>query len=411
MNKSLSLLQIQEYIKQVLLLNFEKPVWVTAEISQATERRGNYYLSLIQKKEGSNDVIAQCQAILWARDFESIAHKRDRGLLQDVLQDGVTIQFLSKIEYHERYGLKLRIHDIDSTYSLGQFYLQQKEIRQRLAKEGLLQKNKELAAPLVYQRLAILSSAGAAGYGDFVRQLEDNPFRFNYAITLFDVAVQGKAVLQDFEDAMQQIAANPDRFDAIVVIRGGGSKMDISGFDSYEMGKLLAHAPLPVLSGIGHERDETIADLVAYQDFKTPTAVADFINHENAVFEATINQLWTEMVKIGNYRCEEQTRHLHQLETSLYYLASHAITREEQKLHTLVQQLKTQAHSATDITLRDVEKIAIQLDGLNPRNILERGYALVQKDNHPIHTRKDLPNTPFDIIFHDGRVVVKEIES
>ncbi|WP_242917525.1 exodeoxyribonuclease VII large subunit [Pontibacter liquoris] len=274
----LSLYQLHQQIREELEVAFPESYWVVAEVAQVSpdRRKGHCYLTLVDKGDDARQMLAQARATIWSARFQMLGRYFEEKTGHP-LKAGLKILFQATVRFHELYGLSLDIVNIDPNYTIGDLARQRQETLKRLEAEGLLEANKALELPLVPQRLAIISSATAAGYQDFIHQLRHNTFGYTFDTTLFPATVQGNEAPASVKRAMDLVARYKDRFDAIVLIRGGGSQTDLSCFDDYSIAAAIGHAPLPVLTGIGHERDESIADLVAHTRLKTPTAVANFL--------------------------------------------------------------------------------------------------------------------------------------
>ncbi|MBB6611725.1 exodeoxyribonuclease VII large subunit [Pontibacter sp. Tf4] len=274
----LSLFELHQQIREELEVAFPESYWVVAEIAQITpdRRKGHCYLTLVDKGDDARNVVAQARATIWSARFAMLGRFFEDKTGQP-LKAGLKILFQASVRFHELYGLSLDIHNIDPNYTIGDLARQRQETIKRLEAEGLLTANKELELSEVPQRLAIVSSATAAGYQDFIHQLQHNAYGYSFHTTLFPATVQGNDAPASVNKAMALIANYSERFDAIVMIRGGGSQTDLSCFDDYTIAAAIGNSPLPVLTGIGHERDESIADLVAHTRLKTPTAVATFL--------------------------------------------------------------------------------------------------------------------------------------
>ncbi|MEJ5228025.1 exodeoxyribonuclease VII large subunit [Thermodesulfovibrio sp.] len=248
--------------------------WIVAEIAKVNvDKTGHYWLELVEKKD--SEVIAQCKAVIWKGNSETVqAFFLKTGTH---LQPGMKILFLGRANFHEKHGFNLKILQIDPSFTLGEMALKKKEILDRLTREGLIDKNKLLEIPVVIQRIAIVSSKTAAGYEDFLKILKGNAYGFIFHTFLFDAYVQGEEAANSMIKALKRCAREHEKFDAVVLIRGGGSVVDLHCFNDYELAKKIALMPIPVLTGIGHTRDETVADYVASISFKTPSELAKFI--------------------------------------------------------------------------------------------------------------------------------------
>src|SRR6188474_709634 len=283
-----SLLELNQYIRRVISLNFDEPLWIECEIGQASLSRGHWYVDLIQKE--GNNIVAQCQAAMWANVYAYLKRKSPIPP-EDILKQGMAVKLKVNVDYHERYGLKLIIEDIDSSFTIGQLEMQRQAILKEIKERGLIRKNAETHLPVVLQRLAVISSDRAAGYKDFIKHIEDNLYGYDLHIDLFEAAMQGQQVESEILACLESIEAIVDQYDAVAIIRGGGGRTDLAAFDNLTLAIKVAHYPIPVLIGIGHEIDQSVLDLVAYSSLKTPTAVADFIIERNASFETELEEI------------------------------------------------------------------------------------------------------------------------
>lgn len=290
MNEKLSLTELQLIIKDSLYLALPDMYWVIAEISEIKENySGHCYLELIEKHPDETNVRARIKAIIWSKRYSFIA-SFFKNITGESLREGLKILIKTKVEYHEIYGLSLVIVDIDPTFTIGDLALKRQMVINKLEQEGVFTMNKELDFPAVPQRIAIISSKSAAGYSDFISHLTGNSYGYVFHTALIDTAMQGAETESGVISALDRIALTSDLFDVVVIIRGGGSQSDLSWFDSYNIAYHVTQFPLPVITGIGHDKDMSVTDMVAYRSLKTPTAVADFIidcvvNVENKIIE------------------------------------------------------------------------------------------------------------------------------
>ena len=275
---SYSLIELQRFIQRVLALNFEQAFWIKAEIGQASLSRGHFFLQLIQKAEDSDDIIAESRANLWSRQMRQIQDKTGKQLpLDQLLKTGNEVEILVEVQHHERYGLSLNILDLNPAFSLGQLAQQKQETLDRLIKDKMLDKNKNQRPPAIIQNIAVLSSPNAAGLADFKNQLINNSYGYRFNMELYPVAVQGQHASREIIQALKQIQGALYKPELIIILRGGGSKLDLAAFDALDLCMTVAQCNLPVLAAVGHETDESVLDLVAYDNVKTPTAAADFL--------------------------------------------------------------------------------------------------------------------------------------
>ena len=256
---------------------------------------GHCYLDLVEKDEKSDKVLARARATIWASTYRMLKPYFETTTGYE-LSSGIKILVLARVEFHPVFGLSLNIQDIDPIYTLGDLERKKREILQRLEKEGVLHMNKEIPLAVVPQKIAVISSLTAAGYEDFMDQLGGNPYGYRFYIRLFPAVMQGEQAEQSIIGSLERIFEYESHFDAVVIIRGGGSKSDLACFDSYDLAYHVSQFPLPVITGIGHEQDDTITDLVAHTRMKTPTAVADFFIDKLSTFEESLEELQTDLV-------------------------------------------------------------------------------------------------------------------
>jgi len=284
----LSLLQLNNIIKKTVNENFNSKYWVVAEISDIRENySGHCYLELIQKDENNNNIVAKARANIWANTYRILKPYFETST-KTQLSSGIKILILVTIEFHELYGFSLTIYDIEPSFTIGDIELKKAKIIEQLVKDGIFEMNKELEFPIVPQRVAVISSDTAAGYEDFCKQLNNNRNNFKFNIVLFQAFMQGEQAESSIVGALDKINNKVQQFDVVAIIRGGGGKSDLSCFDNYQIASNICQFPIPVLSGIGHQRDNSIVDMVSNENLKTPTAVADFIIEKTEEFYNSI---------------------------------------------------------------------------------------------------------------------------
>lgn len=371
----LTLSDLNEHVRRVVALNFPQPVWIAAEIAQLGESRGHFYLTLVQKEENSRDIRAQAEAALWAGEFRNLYKKLGQTLHQ-VLREGLSVKLQVRPEFHERYGFKLHIVDVDPAYTLGQLDLQRRQTIEMLRKEGLFNLNKELSLPPVLQRIALISSETAAGRQDFLRQLEDNRFGYAFEITPFNAAVQGSAAGPEVSRALNIISSNFHRFDCAVIVRGGGSRMDLSAFDEPELCSAASMTPIPVLAGIGHDVDETVLDLVAHHSLKTPTAVAEFIVQHNMLFETGILEFAESVRLLTAQKISAEQLLLEQTLSAARWGARQQSRNAMAKLELTENKIPVLAGYFLKKQQLALDQASHYCQTLHPDNILSRGFSI-----------------------------------
>lgn len=377
-----SLFDLNEHIRRVLTLNFQQAVWIVAEIAQAGQSRGHFYLDLVQKGAG-DDILAQGQAVLWANDLRRLRNTIGPGL-DMVLREGLEVKLQVRVDFHERYGLKLIITDLEPAFTFGQLELRRRQTIQTLRELGLLERNRALQLPSVLQRIAVVSSEGAAGFQDFREHLANNSFGYRFDCRLFASAVQGKNAETELREALEQVELLRDAFDCAVIVRGGGARLDLAAFDGLELCRAVAQMPLPVFTGIGHDVDETVLDLVAHASLKTPTAVADFLLQHNLFFENEVLRLAENIRAVGDHRLKINQMDLERLETALHWSS-------RERLRTAARRLDVLEENIPGLVSRLLRNRSRQLDhaetfclALHPENVLRRGYSLTTKNGKTV---------------------------
>ncbi len=275
--EAITLYELNNRIKQVLKQEFKESVWITAEITEIQlNHSGHCYLQLADKREAVESIVATARGTIWAFTFRTLRPYFET-MTGRSLSKGMKVMLNVEVVYHELYGCSLNVRDIDPTYTVGDLERKRREILGQLEEEGIINMNRELEFPLLPKTIAVISSPTAAGFGDFMNQLERNPYGFRFHVKLFPAIMQGDKATESVIAALDRIYAYENLFDVVVIIRGGGSQTDLGCFDSYDMAANVAQFPLPVIAGIGHERDETIVDRVAHLRVKTPTAAAAYL--------------------------------------------------------------------------------------------------------------------------------------
>ena len=275
--QALSLYELNGLVKRTIRDRMSETYWVQAELSDVRSNySGHCYLEFIQKDASGNNLIAKARGTIWSNIYKMLKPYLEQETGQ-AFASGIKVLVRVSVDFHELYGYSLTVLDIDPTYTVGDMERKRREILRLLEEEGVIDLNKELEMPVLPQRIAVISSATAAGYGDFCNQLSNNPRGYGFYTELFPAIMQGERVEESIIAALDAIYARLEAFDVVVIIRGGGATSDLSGFDTYELAANCAQFPLPIITGIGHERDDTVIDLIAHTRVKTPTAAAAFL--------------------------------------------------------------------------------------------------------------------------------------
>ena len=391
MKETLSLYELGRLIRLTLSRGLPDAYWVRAELSEVREAyNGHCYIELVQKAERGNALVAKARGTIWASIYNMLRPYFENATGQRFAA-GINVLMQVTVDYHEQYGLSLTVHDIDPTYTLGDMARRRREILQQLEAEGVLTLNKELHMPLLPQRIAVISAAGAAGYGDFCDQLMNNPYGFAFYPRLFPAVMQGDKVESSIIAALDTIAAERDHWDVVVIIRGGGATSDLSGFDTYPLAANCAQFPLPIITGIGHERDDTVLDTVAHTRVKTPTAAAEYLIGALADAAAHHEALVHRLTMGLTLRLRREEQRLQQLATRLP--AGFAIMQAKQQ-HRMAQ-IESTLHTALQHTLikqqHRLELLEKAVESASPSHILKRGYTITRCNGKVVTSASKVP--------------------
>ena len=383
MEEKISLLRLQEMIKQGVERSVPGTVWVTAEISEVNNNiSGHCYLDLVDYKEGERGVAAKARGMIWS-SVNRVLKPYFETTAGVALSAGMRVLLKVQVQYSHVYGLSLSILDIDPAYTIGEFELKRQKTIQQLMSEGCFELNSQLPLPLLPRRFAVVSSVTAAGYRDFMKHLHENEYGFTFSTRLFQAQMQGDEAPQSIIAALDEIAALQLRetaFDAVILIRGGGSAMDLACFDDYELSANIAQFPLPVITGIGHDHDYHVCDMVAHTWLKTPTAVAGFI----------LDLFTQEEMRLGSL--------LRRISAAL----SVKISREEGALEILFRRMCTAASDLLKERERGLERLELRLKGANPADILAKGFAVAVTDGKRVSGIEDVKEGVMSLLLQDG---------
>lgn len=330
---SLTLFEINSLVRQTLELTLDDEYWVQAEIAELRVNR-HCYMELVQKEVQGGGIVAKARAQVWANRWAIIKPMFEQ-MTGQTLAAGMQVLLKVEVTFHEQYGYSLNVTDLDPTYTLGDIARHRQEILRQLAEEGIETMNKELPLPRLLQRIAVISSASAAGYGDFCNQLKDNQRGLAFETELFQAVMQGNEVENSVVAALNRIAERVDEWDVVVIIRGGGATSDLQGFDSLLLAENVAQFPLPIITGIGHERDDTVIDLIAHTRVKTPTAAAEFLIHHQEEELDALEDLSARLAEQVSQVLYDETTRLKLVANKIPLLFSTVKAREEMRLHRL----------------------------------------------------------------------------
>lgn len=422
----LKLSELNRIVQNVLSLHFTDTLWVVAEISDCREAaNGHCYMELVEKEEErSGGFTAKARANVWRNVWQQVKYDFQRQTGRS-LATGLKILAEVSVQFHEVYGYSLTIHDIDATYTLGEQHKKRQHILQQLEEDGVLTLNQELVLPSLVQRIAVISAEGAAGYGDFMHQLEESGYGFQ--TQLFSATMQGTKVAESVIAALDTIATEFSSWDVVVIIRGGGATSDLDGFEDYELAANVAQFPLPIITGIGHERDDTVIDFVAHTRCKTPTAVAAFLIETMQDVHAGLNRLEERLSQAAEELLTSRKMHYERLAHRYSSAAVNFVNRQQVVHHRFsqriaqgvqeqlfaqnrsLQALATRLHSTTTQVLeRNQHKLSLYAKTLHwadPQRTLAMGYSITYTaDGKVVKVQKLLPGTPIRTVTADGEV-------
>ena len=395
--KTVTLFELNNLVREVISSTLSEEYWVEAELSEVHEVRGHCYMELIQKELFSNTPVAKASAKCWKNKWTLLREKFEK-VTREGLKPGMKVLLKVYADFHEAYGFAWIVTDINPEFTMGDMARKRQEIIDTLKREGVFELQKELVLPQFAQRIAVISSENAAGYGDFCHQLADNPQQLKFYTRLFPAVMQGEGVEESVIAALNSINENIEKFDAVVIIRGGGATSDLSGFDTLRLAENVANFPIPIITGIGHDRDESIVDMVAHTKVKTPTAAAALlIDHLNLVLERLLDAQ-AELIAAVRHRNELEQARLVRMSEKIPVLFSLVKTRQEQRIErhlanittALNDKLSREHHRLSLIESQLAPTLSQQLtrenyrlqllqqrlEALNPQRLLQRGYSI-----------------------------------
>lgn len=373
--KALTLYELNTLVREAIASAMDRDYWVEAELSEVREVRGHCFMELVQKDLFSPTPVARASAKCWKTTWTRI-RPRFEAITGQPLRPGMKVMLLVHPDFHEAYGFSWIVSDVDPTYTLGDMARKRMEIVNQLKAEGVFDLQKELPLPLFSQHIAVISSENAAGFGDFCSQLSNNDYGFSFMPVLFAAVMQGDGVEQSIVAALNAINAEADRFDVVVIIRGGGATADMSGFDTLLLAENVANFPLPVITGIGHERDECVLDMVSHTRVKTPTAAAALLVDNLAQVWAHVTDCQRTITQLVGQRMASEPSRLDRLSTRLTTLIHDRLTHEQFRLSSLATSLKPAAEYVLTTHRNHLERLALRAKSLDPQLLLRRGYSI-----------------------------------
>ena len=426
----LSLRELNILIKNCIEDNFSSSYWIIAEISEMRiNQKGHCYLELVEKAE--DEILAKIRATIWSYSFRNLSGWFET-ITGESLKPGLKILANVIVSFHEIFGLSLNIRDIDPSYTIGERARRRQEILAKLKEDGIAEMNKEIPLPVVPQRIAIIASPTSAGYQDFLDQLEGNPYNYRFYLVLYQAIMQGKEAERSIIDALLKVNRSLEEFDLLVIIRGGGASLDLECFDSYDLAAHVAQFPIPVITGIGHERDETITDLVANTKLKTPTAVAEFLITGCRQFDEKIEEFFIYIADYAKSKIQEERHSLEDISQKFRLLTwakfdrnlfalrqvsekfKYGVENKIRLIESVIDNNRTSFKNRIQQVLYEQKILIKHLESklilMRPDKILDRGFSITRQNSRVIKDSRQIKAD--DIIeteFSNGKVKSKII--
>lgn len=430
METALTLYELNNLVSEVISSVMPDEYWVEAEISELRVVRGNCYMELVQKAEDTRTPVARASAKCW-RTYWILVQSSFERVTGRQLCPGMKVMMRVHADFHEAYGFSWIVTDINPEYTLGDIARRRREIIARLKEEGVFDLQKELIIPLFAQRVAVISSDNAAGYDDFCNQLQNNEKGLAFSVKLYPAVMQGESTEDSVIEALDRIYKDEDKFDVVVIIRGGGATSDLSGFDTLSLAENVANFPLPIIVGIGHNRDESVLDLVANMSVKTPTAAAAFLIDRLAAVAARVDAAATSLSKYVTNRIEQEKSRIKYLSTvlpslyaavksrenmrisrmsdSLYVAVRQIVASEKARLDLMPQRLSGAWRQAVTGESHRLQMLEQRVAASDPKRMLARGYTLTLHDGRALTDLSSLKKGDMLTTLFAGGEVVSEV--
>lgn len=403
--KALSLHELNGLVKRSIRSCLPNTYWVQTELSDVRSNySGHCYLEFVQKDASGNNLIAKARGTIWSNIFKMLKPYFEQETGQ-AFTSGIKVLVNVSVEFHELYGYSLTVLDIDPTYTVGDMERKRREILRQLEEEGVIDLNKELEMPMLPQRVAVISSATAAGYGDFCNQLKNNPRGYGFRTELFPAIMQGERVEETIIAALDAIYARMEEFDVVVIIRGGGATSDLSGFDTYALAANCAQFPLPIITGIGHERDDTVLDKVAHTRVKTPTAAAEFLIAKIDKCADVLDEMSVCLVQGVRSRLLWEHRRMESLKQRIPSAVYRRIADAKYGLLSAKRDLQMASRQFLSVKKHRLELLQQRLNDALPEKQLARGYSITLKDGKAVKDASLLKEGDRLVtVLHQGRI-------
>lgn len=394
-----SLLEVSRSIQKTISERYKSLYWIKAEMNKLNlySHSGHCYPELVEKKDGK--IVAEIRSVLWKTDYNRINQQFVR-LLNEPLRDGITILFQAGISYDPLHGLSLRIVDIDPSFVLGELEKEKKESIRKLQEAGVFHQNKTRSLPVIPKRLAIISVETSKGLSDFYKIIHNNPWGYRVETTLYPALLQGDKSIASIIRQLVVIAERAESYDAVAIIRGGGGEVGLSSYNNYQLSKAIAIFPIPILTGIGHSTNETVAEMVSYKNAITPSELADFLIQKFHNFAIPLARLQESLIKGAKQHFDTEQSKLQQHSQALSWAAKRHLQHETHQVSILLRQLATGGIQYLKNNHTAVENLERLINMANPKHLLQRGFSITRVNGKAIKSTDSLK---------EGDVMVSEV--
>jgi len=402
-----SLLEVSRSIQKTIAERYRSLYWIKAEMNKLNHytHSGHCYPELVEKKDGK--VVAEMRSVLWNADFQRV-NQQFIKLLGEPLRDGITILFQAGISYDPLYGFSLKIVDIDPTFVLGELEKEKRESVRKLQAEGIFHSNKNLSFPLLPKRLAIISVETSKGLSDFFKIIHRNPWKYKFEYTLFPALLQGDKSIPSIIRQLANIAEKTGEFDTVAIIRGGGGEVGLSSYNNYQLAKAIAIFPIPVITGIGHSTNETVSEMVAYENAITPSELADFLIQKFHQFAIPVDEALSRIMQASKSQFEQEESRLAQYSQSISWSSKAVLATEGHKLSTVINHLQLFSMQLLKERKADLNNIQRLLQLADPKQLLKKGFSITKINGHAITQESTVKvGDEIETILYEGIVYSK----
>lgn len=405
---TLPLSALAAFIRRVFALNLPNAVWISAELAGVKHSRGHCWLTLVEKDPLSDRIIAQLDAVIWSAELAKLKRTYGGKMVDGVLREGMSVRLEVTTSFHERFGLKLLVEDIDPAHTIGSLERIRQATLESLSQSGLLDRNARLNFPALPQRLAVISSETAAGLSDFMRQLEQNGQGYRFYHDMYPAAMQGRKTSEEIRSRLRQINRRRDEYDCAVIIRGGGGKTDLAAFDEEVLCRAVADFSLPVIVGIGHEVDDTVLDRVAHRSEKTPTAVAVYLVEQLRTAEEHLINTGRRIASQASTGVTREVLRLTRMQDGIYQGSTALLAGQHLRFAAVekeVLQLSATGVKSANEALLHREAL---LEALRPETTLARGYAMVEQNGKLVTAADQLEKGDVQVRLRRGKITLRK---